>query len=274
MTDESKRNQLANLRILVTRPRDQAQTLCHLIEGAGARAVIIPALEICPIADIEPAKALANRLEEFDLAIFISANAVERAHDLVKSQRGWPQGLQLAVIGRRSADALVKHGLYADICPQQAYNSESLLALDEMWQVSGKKIIIFRGKGGRELLANTLRKRGATVTYAEVYHRAIPAGSREQLNHALQRGDFDIITVSSNEGMKNLYQMTDAENLDKLLQVPLVVMSHRTALYAGKIGFELSPIIAPQSSDEGLVAAIEAWYGNHKNENSRGVNHE
>jgi len=178
------------------------------------------------------------------------------------------------VIGKRSADALVKHGLYADICPQQAYNSESLLALEEMWQVSGKKIIIFRGEGGRELLADTLRERGATVSYAEVYCRAIPAGSREQLNHALQEGDIDIITVSSNEGMQNLYQMTDAENRDKLLHVPLVVMSHRTALFAGKLGFTQSPIIAPQSSDEGLVAAIEAWYGSHKNESSRGVIHE
>ncbi len=274
MPDEYGDKQLEGLRILVTRPRGQARNLCRLIEDAGGRAVAIPAMEIRPVDDAAPAEALVDRLEEFDLAVFISTNAVDYGHQLVKSRGGWPAGLRLAVVGKRSAEALIRHGLYADICPKKVFNSESLLAEEEMWQVAGKKIIIFRGEGGRELLASTLRERGATVSYAEVYRRTIPADSPARLNQLLREGDVDIIVVSSNEGVQNLYKITEVENRDRLLRIPLVVMSHRNALFAGRLGFTQEPIIASQSSDEGLVAAIEAWYAINKNESSRRVIHE
>ena len=149
MPDEPGDKQLAGLRILVTRPREQARNLCRLIEDAGGKPLTIPAMEIRAIEDPESARELVDRLEEFDLAIFISTNAVEYGHRLVSARGGWPPRLKLAVVGKRSAEALVRHGLYADICPKQVFNSESLLAEEEMWQVAGKKIIIFRGEGGR-----------------------------------------------------------------------------------------------------------------------------
>ncbi len=271
MPDEPAGRQLTGLRILVTRPRDQARNLCRLIEEAGGQALAIPALEIRAIADPEPARALVDRLEEFDLAVFISANAVEHGHRLVSARGGWPARLKLAVVGKRSAEALVRHGLYADICPTQAYNSEALLAEEEMWQVAGKKIIIFRGEGGRELLARTLKERGASVYYAEVYRRVIPEDSSAQLNRLLREGGADIMVVSSNEGMQNLYEITAEENRDRLLRTPMVVMSHRNAMFACKLGFIHEPVVASLSSDEGLVAAIEAWYAINKNESSRRV---
>lgn len=274
MPDEHSDKPLADLCILVTRPREQARNLCRLIEAAGGRALAVPVLEIRPSDDPAPARALVDCLETFDLAIFISTNAVDYGHRLVMSRGGWPPGLRLAVVGKRSAEALVRYGMYADICPKQVFNSESLLAEEEMWQVAGKKIIIFRGEGGRELLASTLRERGATVSYAEVYRRTIPEDSPARLNPLLHDDDVDIIVVSSNEGIQNLYKITDVENRDKLLQIPLVVMSHRNALFARKLGFIQEPVIASQSSDEGLVAAIEAWYAINKNESSRRVIHE
>ncbi len=271
MPDEPGDKQLAGLRILVTRPREQARNLCRLIEDAGGKPLTIPAMEIRAIEDPESARELVDRLEEFDLAIFISTNAVEYGHRLVSARGGWPPRLKLAVVGKRSAEALVRHGLYADICPKQVFNSESLLAEEEMWQVAGKKIIIFRGEGGRELLASTLKARGATVSYAEVYRRTIPEDSPAQLNSLLREGGADIMVVSSNEGIQNLYKITTAEHRDRLLQIPLVVMSHRNALFARKLGFVHEPIVASLSSDEGLVAAIEAWYAINKNESSRRV---
>jgi len=251
---------LGGLQVLVTRPHGQAAALCDLIRQASGHPLHIPVIEICPPHHIEPAIALIDKLDEFDLAVFISSNAVSHAHQLVSSLRAWPEGMRLAVIGKRSAEALRQCGLYADLCPAHGFNSESLLAMEEMWQLEGKKIIIFRGEGGRELLAQTLSARGASVVYAEVYRRAIPENSRELLNHVISNGNVDIIIATSNEGLQNLYDMVRAENRSKLLQKPLVLISHRGAMLAEKLGFSEVPVIAPAASDGGLVAAIKAWY--------------
>ncbi len=141
-----------------------------------------------------------------------------------------------------------------------------------MWEVAGKRIVIFRGEGGRELLAETLRQRGATVEYAEVYRRAVPEAGAEQLQHVLRKNCIDIVTVTSNEGLQNLLHMAGDACRCRLLRLPLVVISQRTALLAAKLGFTHAPMIAHQSSDQGLVGAIEAWYA--VNDNARRVIHE
>lgn len=266
---------LRGIRVLVTRPPDQARALCELIAARGGHPLHIPVLEILPPWDVAPARAVIERLDSFDLAIFISANAVLRAHELVTRQGGeWPPGLRLAVIGRSSAAALARCGLQAHVQPAEVFNSESLLALEEMWAVAGKRIVIFRGEGGRELLARTLRERGAEVTYAEVYRRGIPEAGGRHLRHVLHKNCIDIITVTSNEGLQNLCQMAGENYRRRLFRLPLVVISQRTALLAAKLGFVHAPMIAHESSDLGLVGAIEAWYAVNHNESSRRVIHE
>ncbi len=274
MAVEPLESRLRGIRVLVTRPPEQAQSLCELIAAKGGHPLHIPVLEILPPHDVAPAMAVIERLAEFDLAIFISSNAIQRAHELVTDQGGWPPGLRFAVIGRSSAETLERCGLQAHIRPAQVFNSEALLALEEMWEVAGKRIVIFRGEGGRELLAQTLRERGATVEYAEVYRRAIPEAGAEQLQHVLRKNCIDIITVTSNEGLQNLLRMAGQLCRCRLLRLPLVVISQRTALLAAKMGFTHAPMIAHQSSDQGLVGAIEAWYAVNDNESSRSVIHE
>lgn len=274
MAIEPPDSRLRGIRVLVTRPPEQAQSLCELIASRGGHPLHIPVLEILPPGDVAPALAVIERLDTFDLAIFISSNAVERAHELVTAHGGWPPGLRFAVIGPGSAEALEHSGLQAHIQPSQVFNSEALLALDEMWEVAGKCIVIFRGEGGRELLAQTLRERGATVEYAEVYRRAIPLAGAEQLQHVLRKNCIDIITVTSNEGLQNLLHMAEESCRRRLLHLPLVVISQRTALLATKMGFTHAPIIAHESSDEGLVGAIEAWYAVNDNKSARRVIHE
>ncbi|HHH35944.1 MAG TPA: uroporphyrinogen-III synthase [Gammaproteobacteria bacterium] len=264
---------LRGIRVLVTRPADQAQSLCELIAARGGHPLHIPALEIQPPRDPAPAREVVARLAQFDMAIFVSRNAIRCAHQLVGEAGGWPAGLRLAVVGRGSADALAACGLEAHIRPAEAFNSEALLALEEMWDVAGKRIVIFRGEGGRELLAKTLRERGATVEYAEVYRRAMPEAAAEQLQHALSKNCIDIVTVTSNEGLQNLLRMAGPRER-RLLRLPLVVISQRTALLAARLGFSQGPVIAHESSDQGLVAAMEAWYAVNHNERSRRVIHE
>ena len=166
---------LLGLGVLVTRPQGQAETFCRLIEEQGGTTIRFPVLEITTPSDPTPLEALISTLDQFDLAIFISINAVEWTLKAIRrDHRELPDSLRLAVIGPTTARALEALGHPPHLMPPPPYNSESLLALPEMEQVTGRRVIIFRGEGGREHLAETLRSRGAVVEYAEAYRRVRP----------------------------------------------------------------------------------------------------
>lgn len=254
---------LADIVVLVTRPAHQTQHLRALIEAEGGQSIAFPVLEIQDPSDNSAVVRLIQRLDEFDIAIFISANAVTKAMDLILPHRDWPSHLQIAVVGTRTAEALQEYGQTVDICPEEKFNSESLLALPEMRNVVNKKIVIFRGEGGRELLAETLRERGADIEYAEVYRRGkpadIPGTTTLNLEHLLITGKINIIVITSNESLRNLWELAGTTGQQVLLHMPLAVMSPRIATAAQELGITCHTSVAPEANDEGLIAAIKAW---------------
>lgn len=167
--------------------------------GRG-RTVLLPVLEILDPQDSSAARDIVDRLNEFDIAIFISANAVNKAMELITPRRGWPASLSVAAVGARTAEELQRHGQQVNIMPRQPFNSEALLSLHEMRNVASKRVIIFRGEGGRELLGDTLRERGAHIEYAEVYRRGKPAGNFSDVMDA----GIDVIVVTSNESAQSM----------------------------------------------------------------------
>lgn len=248
--------------VLVTRPAHQADTLCHMIEQAGGRAIRFPVLAIAPPHDMTAPLATVARLAHYDLAIFVSPNAVEYGLDLIGAQGGLPAGLRLAVVGEGSARALrARLGRGPDLQPSERYDSEGLLALAELQQVAGRRVVIFRGDGGRELLGQALRERGATVDYAEVYRRVRPAVDVAALAAQLAAGAVDIVTVTSSEGLRNLLELAGADNAARLKKLPLVVVSERTAALAQELGFSQPAHVAALASDAGLVEAVARWAG-------------
>lgn len=249
---------LAGVTVLVTRPRHQAGRLCQLIEARGGRAVLFPVLEITEVEDISPARELIARLEEFDFAIFVSANAVQMAAPMLDSRADFPAWLQVAVIGKRTAEALQAQGLRVDIVPQEGFTSEALLAMPEMHDVQGKSVVIFRGAGGREALGDTLAQRGAQISYAEVYRRVRPAGEGVALTKILEENSNLIIVVTSNEGLQNLFDMAGARGQSLLQRAVLVVMSKRNAELARLLGFSAPAVVVERTGDEGLLDAALA----------------
>src|SRR6185295_12379471 len=97
------------------------------------------------------------------------------------------------------------------IAPQSGADSEALLAAPELADVTGKRVLIVRGEGGRALLGNMLAARGATVNYAECYRRVRPVADAAPLIADWQRGLIHAVTVSSAEGLDNLLAMTGSE---------------------------------------------------------------
>ncbi len=196
---------LAGRRVVVTRPAAQAAHLAALIRAAGGEPVLFPALEILDAADLRPVLALIERLDAFDLAVFISANAVEKALALVEGRRAWPARLRVATVGRGSERELQRHGFAAVIAPSARFDSEGLLDLPELKQLEGKRVVIFRGEGGRELLGETLVARGAAVEYAECYRRGRPHADAAPLLALCARRGLAAFTVTSSEGLANLH---------------------------------------------------------------------
>ena len=239
--------------VMVTRPAKQAEKLCQMIEEAGARAIRFPVIEIEFIEADNKIRPLIEQLETFQLAIFISVNAVRGAARVI--QHALPDGLQLAAVGRATAKAVAECWQREVITPAQQSNSEGLLALPRLQNVRSDKIIIFRGRGGRELLADELTKRGAKVCYAEVYRRTVP----DTTLAVVESVPIDLVIVTSNEGLQNLYDIAGAQKRGWLLAKQLIVISQRTADLAKQLGFLQPPIIAPSADDPGLLAAVLAW---------------
>jgi uroporphyrinogen-III synthase len=249
---------LAGRRVVLTRPAGQAGQLAALIRAAGGEPVLFPTLEILEAADLRPLAAVIDRLDAFDLAVFISANAVDRGLALVLARRTWPAGLRAAAVGRTSERALRRHGFDAVIVPERIFDSEALLDLPELKAVAGKRVVIFRGEGGRELLAQTLAARGAAVEYAECYRRGRPKADAAPLIELWQRHQLDAFSVTSGEALANLGEMLGASGRQCLQRTPLFVPHERIAAAARPLG--VGTVIVTGQGDEGMVAGIGAFF--------------
>jgi uroporphyrinogen-III synthase len=198
---------LAGCGVVITRPRDQAQGLIALVRTAGGRPIAFPALEIVDALDSRALRALVDRLEGFDLAIFVSPTAASRGLNLIRRRRELPPGLQLAAVGKGTARELQRLGAANVLVPESGADSEALLALAPLAEMRGRSVVIFRGVGGRELLGETLASRGAVVEYAECYRRMRPQADVQMLLRAWTQGEIHAVTVSSSEGLSNLFDM-------------------------------------------------------------------
>ena len=250
---------LAGARVLVTRPALQAQTLIHRIQRAGGIALGFPVLEILDPEDIRPLLAIIDRLDEFYAAVFVSPNAVSRSMQTILLHRKLPAGLRLICVGHGSAKRLQQLGYANALVPEPPYQSETLLDLPALQQVTGKKIVIFKGDGGRDLLSTTLSARGAQVEQVECYRRVKPQVHALPLIQAWHRGAVNVVTVSSTRGLQNLYEILGSTGQPILLRTPIVVLSERTAQTCRELGFTTEPMVASEASDEAVVQTLEAW---------------
>ena len=246
---------LRGLGVLVTRPEQQADPLCRLIAQYGGVAIRCPALLICEPLDWKPVLAIFDRLADYDLAIFTSANAVDRALPLIRARGGFPPRMEIAAIGKATAHALARQGIDHCLHPEAVFNSEALLALPRLQNVAGQTVVIVRGAGGRELLAETLAARGAIVVYAEVYRRERPTVDMSALLNRWQHGEIGAVVVTSSETLGNLFDMLGIAGQDYLRQTPLIAVSARTRQIAAQLGCHFLRL-AQEASDNAIVAAL------------------
>lgn len=260
---------LQGLHIAVTRPLDQAQSLCKGIEQHGGVAIEFPLIAVCALDDYQRFEQQITQLPDTDWAIFISSNAVDFAMPhVLKTYGQLPGQLKFAAIGQQTAHALTQYGVSKVLIPQNRYDSETLLALPEMQNVAGNTIAIFRGVGGRELMAETLKTRGAHVYFAESYQRINPQKTTELLNSQWQQNRLDAVIVTSSEAMRYLLKMAADETW--LQHVTLCVNHERIAEQPRQLGLKV--LVAEAPGDEAMLQCLSQLV-NSKHVESQRVKH-
>ena len=226
-----------------------------MIEQYGGGAIRCPTLCIAEPRVWTPALAIFDRLADYHLAIFTSVNAVDRALPLIQAHGGFPSSLEIAAIGQATARALERQGVAHCLRPEQGFTSEALLALPRFHKVAGQRIVIVRGEGGREWLAETLTGQGAQVDCAGVYRRERPSMDAGALLERWGRGEIGAVVITSIESLENLFAMLGTAGQPYLRDTPLVVVSARIRHRAAEQGCR-HLLLAREASDEAIIAAL------------------
>ena len=247
--------------IVITRPKLQANALARSIKAAGGHVLLFPTLEITPVQLAQADKDKIQNINEFDIIIFISPNAVEHGLKHIQALTELSEQTLLATIGTGSAKTLNSLlGKQPDIVPEENFSSEGLLATTAMQNVSNKRILIIRGDGGREHLKQTLQKRGAQVEYINVYQRLKPATNSSDLEQYLQNNQIAAIVITSAENLKNLLEMIPEKATSLLLQVPLLLLNQRLVDIAKEAGFINKLFVATKASDDAIIESLKNNY--------------
>lgn len=244
---------------LNTRPAHQSHSLSSSLQQQGFRVVEFPTIEIRASANRDQLEHLPTHITDYDIALFVSRNAVDYAFSFF-SLSDLPAQMQLGVIGKGSWQALSEQGVQSQIIPATSYDSEGLLAAENLQQVGGKKIIIFRGQAGRNLLGDTLRARGARVDYYEVYRRVVPEYPENFFSEQVGDQFPDVAIFTSAEGLQNCFQLLQTQQLQQLKQIPWVLISERMRETAHNLGHNGAIIIARNASDQGILQALQDWH--------------
>lgn len=252
---------LAGRQVVVTRPEGQATSLCAAIRAAGGVPLLFPVLAIAEVEDDAALLAAIDRLDSFDLAFFVSPNAVERGLAAARARRAWPARLAVATVGKGSERALARAGFTDVIAPATGFDSEAVLALPAFAEaaVRGRRVLIFRGDGGRDLLAEVLRQRGAEVEHVSCYRRFRPELDPEMLLGPATRGEVDALLLTSSEGVRNLADMVGAAGCAVLRMLPVFVPHPRIADHARRAGFAV--VVETEAGDDGLLRALVHHFG-------------
>ncbi len=256
---------LSNITLWITRPRGQADQLSDMLKSKGAEVLHLPMIQIEQIQPDKKMKSVVKKLKDYDMVFFISTNAAHLAMELLETELSkYPDKPTYFAPGPSTAKVIEAYGLKA-VYPKKAMSTEALLILPEIRKILEKKslkkkrALIFRGKGGRELLANSLRGKGVEVTYIELYKRTLPSFSEHYLQEIINRRKPDGIVFSSAEALHNFISLFDGIYQD-YRKIPIFVSSERLQSLAAKLGFETINLLRA-ADDDSVVTGVEKAHG-------------
>ena len=255
---------MPELTVWATRPEAQNKGWCELLNEHGFTTIAAPLLAIEPLtepASVQAIKARVLDLDHYQALIFVSQNAVEHGVDAIEALwPQWPVQQDRIAIGVKTA-SLLRQYVEPVICPEQGMDTASVLRLPPLRNPEGKRILIFRGRGGLPELGAQLSAAGARVDYCELYERQAPDISeplRSQLRLALRAGHC-VVSVFSGETLINLNHFLQSNNLPPK-HIAVLVPGLRVAKMAAEQGF-ISIIQATNATESAMLSALNQWLG-------------
>ena len=238
------------MKVLVTRPDPEGSELCRQIEQHQVRASHFPLISF---SKGEGASQLSSLLTDADIVIAVSKHAVLWSDKILQSQQLlWPDKADYFAIGQKTAQNLRRVSLQNVHYPAIS-DSEHFLQLPQLQNIAGKKVVILRGNGGRELIYDTLKKFADTVAYCEVYQRHKREYDRaSQLADWQQQGITHLIITSGEQ----LEHLAGGISDDRWLTSKMIIVpSQRIADLANELGFN-NVLVSGSASNPDLLAAI------------------
>lgn len=258
VTAQAKAGPLAGVHILVTRPVMPASRTATRLAALGATPLVFPTTIIEPPADVAPLDGALAKISDYYAAIFVSPSAAEMTLAPFGSiLKKLPVTLHVFAPGPGTAEELTIRGVANVEVPEASFDSDGLLALVSLQAsaINGKRIVIFRGNDGRELLREELVKRGATVDAITAYHRRAPNTPPTGLLELLRAGSVNALSAMSSDAITNLVPLIPVGERDTLLFPLAVYASHeRIAATARDAGFR--NVVETEAGDAGLITAL------------------
>jgi len=251
---------LTGIGVLVTRPAAQATSMLAQLHAWGAQPMLFPALATVGLEHSPGLHAYLAHIADYHRVIFVSPNAVN--FGLTQIPADTRVQIKAVAVGKGTAKALRAAGCQNILTPETGADSEHLLALPEFEHLLGQRMLIVRGQGGRELIANSLRTRGAEVDYAECYRRICPDTDPAPLLAALMAKQIHASTVFSSETLDNLLGLLPSNAVEAIRELPLFVPHTRIAQHAQTKIF--TRIIVTNPGEPGLLAGLVEYFAHDR----------
>ena len=249
---------LTGINILITRPVMPASRTATRVAALGATPFIFPTTIIEPPADAAPLNAALAKISDYYAAIFVSPSAAEMTlAPLGSIAKKLPANLHVFAPGPGTAEELSLRGVSGVAMPETSFDSEGLLALPALQAsaIKGKRIVIFRGNDGRELLREALVQRGASVDAITAYHRRAPSTPPTGLLELLRAGKVNAISAMSSDAITHLVRLVPAaERAALLFALPVYASHERISAAAHDAGFV--SVVETEAGDAGLIGAL------------------
>ncbi len=242
--------------VLITRAREQASKLTMALEALGAGCLEVPAIRLeAPSDGYSAADKAVSEISSYDWLIFTSTNGVQHFFDRLKEGGKDSRALarlQIAAIGKATAEELQRHGILADVIPMK-FRAEGILEALKDKVSDGTRVLLARAQEAREILPESLRSMGAIVDVIPVYRTIAACENGDEIRGKLETGEINLVTFTSSSTVKNLLEALGGK--EPLMHVKTAVIGPVTAETCRKYGIK-PDIEAEEYTIDGLVNAI------------------
>ena len=238
--------------VILTRQAKFLGNMASILDTLGYQPLAIETQQIEPVFN-EKLLRLFRSLNQFTDIVFVSRNAIEIGMSMIQQQQSSiSKSTRVMAVGAETAKHLFRYGVDA-LFPDHGTGADALLSVNQLADLTGRKILVVRGAGGLDWPAEEMRKRGAEVEHADVYIQKLATGGRERFDRLLTEHDrIHGVFLHSAHSATNFMHFVK-HDLDRFEDTILVVGSERIGAVARKRGWQSTILVAQSPSNKHMM---------------------